>query len=379
MKPINLAHVLGSLDYGGVESLALDLLKRLSPNVVRSSVYYIGESIPTRKVEFEETGAPFVHCPYSSHRRRGFITRLASLFRERSVDAVLCYCFGNHAWVCMAAHWAGVRRSYVTVQSSPTRDRRAQQKNFILSQLARPFCSGEIAASKRVRQELIEGLRLPEQRVVVIENACAVKEIAHRAQQARSQRLQSNVPVVLMVSRMDDAKDHTTLIKACASLIRSGLELRLRFAGDGPAKSSHEALCNQEGIQNSVEFLGTRTDIPELLGKSDVAVLSTRTEGFAISLIEAMSARTPVIATDIPACREVLDSGRCGVLVAANNPEALADSIRRLIGDRALADPLVHAGYARVAREYDIERALNKYTDLLADSGKVPRIMTEVA
>lgn len=181
----------------------------------------------------------------------------------------------------------------------------------------------------------------------------------------RRQRAMHKPPVVLMVARMDDAKDQPTLIQACAHLIRSGFRIQLRLAGDGPERSNHEALCHSEGIESSVEFLGNRTDIPELLGACDIAVLATHTEGFGIVLAEAMSAGASVIATDIPVCRDVLDSGRCGLLVPPRNAEALADAIRRLLEDDVLRYNLVHEGFARASEFYDIEHLVNSYAALL--------------
>jgi glycosyltransferase involved in cell wall biosynthesis len=366
--PVRVAHVIGALTFGGVESIALNLMRRLPSDVINSDVYYIGDTLTDRKREFEDAAASFVHCPYHSPRRLDFILRLSAAFKKNQVEAVLSYSFGNHAWISMAARLAGVRRCYVTVQGSPTRDRAASQKNSVLAHLARPFCTGEIAASKQVGNELTEVLRLPGRRVHVIENACDVTEIAKRAARARSGREMNNPPVVLMIARMDDAKDHETIIRACALLTRSGRPVRLRLAGDGPDRAKHEALCRSEGVEDAVEFLGNRTDIPELLGTSDIAVLATHTEGFGIVLAEAMSASTPVIATDIPVCREVLDSGRCGLLVTPRDVNALAAAVTRLLEDKSLRNQLAVEAYARVAGSYDINLLVSKYIRLLVGS-----------
>jgi len=365
-SPVKVAHVLGALNYGGVESLALDLLHRFPGNVIQSSVYYIGERLTERQRDFAGAAAEFVHCPYVPPHRIRFIRQLAMKLRQSGVDAVLSYSFGNHAWVSMAAYLAGTRRAYVTVQGSPMRDRPTRRKSFILTQLARPFCSGEIAASNQVHDELVNGLRVPRARVQVIENACAVREIAELAARARRQKPAGGPPVVTMVSRMDDAKDHNTLIRACAILMRSGFPVRLRFAGAGPNRTAHESFCWREGVREHVEFLGNRTDVPELLGSSDLAVLATHTEGFGLVLAEAMSAKTPVIATDLPVCREVLDFGRCGLLVPPRDPDALAAAIHRLLADDALRNQLIDAGFERASRKYDISRAVDQYARLLA-------------
>ncbi|HEX8847110.1 MAG TPA: glycosyltransferase [Pyrinomonadaceae bacterium] len=367
--PIRVAHVIGALSFGGVEAIALDLLRRLPSETVRSNVYYIGEELTERRREFEEASERFVHCPYRSPRRVNFVRRLSATFRQDDIDSVLSYSFGNHAWVSMAARLAGVRRCFVTVQGSPTRDRSTQRKSSILAHLARPFCTGEIAASKQVGDELVRGLRLPQRRVHIVNNACNVSEIAGRAAKVRRERAKNDPPIVLMVARMDDAKDQPTLIRACAQLIRSGFTVRLRFAGDGPDRAKHEALCRDEGIKGFVEFLGSRSDVPELLGECDLAVLATHTEGFGIVLAEAMSAGTPVIATDIPVCRDVLDSGKCGLLVPPRNAEALADAIRRLLKDEALREGLAREGFTRAVELYDIQHLVGKYAALLTGNG----------
>lgn len=365
MAPVRVAHVIGAMNFGGVEAIALDLLRRLPSGIIRSNVYYIGEALPGRRHEFEEAAERFVHCPYRSPHRVNFIRRLSAIFRQDHVESVLSYSFGNHAWISMAARLAGVRRCFVTVQGSPTRNLSIQRRNSVLAHLARPFCTGEIAASKQVGDDLIKGLRLPQSRVHIVNNACDVSEIAERATKVRRERAKNNPPTILMVARMDDAKDQPTLIQACARLIRSGFRVRLRLAGDGPDRAKHEALCRIEGIEGFVEFLGSRTDIPELLGASDIAVLATHTEGFGIVLAEAMSAGTPAISTDISVCRDVLNSGLCGLLVPTRNVEALADAIRRLLEDDDLRDRLARRGFARAAELYDIKHLVSKYAALL--------------
>lgn len=365
------------MNFGGVEAIALDLLKRLPSAAVLSNVYYVGEELTERHQEFEEAADRFAHCPYSSPHRVGFVRRLSAHFRHDDIESVLSYSFGNHAWISMAASLAGAHRCFVTVQGSPMRDRSTHWKSCVLAHLARPFCTGEIAASKQVGDQLIKGLRLPQRRVHIVNNACDVFGINARAAKVRRQSAKKDPPIILMVARMDDAKDQPTLIRACARLIRSGLPLRLRFAGDGRGRAGHEALCVREGIEGFVEFLGSRTDVPELLGASDLAVLATHTEGLPVTLTEAMSAGTPVIATDIPVCRDVLDSGRCGLLVPPRNPDALANAIRRLLEDGALRERLTREGFARAAELYDMEPMVSRYAALLTGINGTSKISSK--
>lgn len=361
---MKVGHVIGALGYGGVESMALHLLRRLPTDRIRSIVYYTGEEQSVRFGEFSDAAVRFHHCPYYPPHRIDFIRRLATVFRKDPVDAVLTYSFGNHAWICLAARLARIQRCYARVEGSPLRGFATRWRCLILAQLARPFCTGEVAISHCVRKDLVHGLWIPPSRIHVIENGCAVEEIAERAAAIRCQRIRGDIPNVLMIARMDDAKDHRTLIRACATLIHAGFAVRLRLAGEGPARTEHEALSALEGIGDAVEFLGNCTNVPELFGASDVTVLATNTEGFGLVLAEAMAAGTPIIATDLPVCREVLDSGRCGVLVPPRNPEALAGAIRRVLEDASLRQQITGAAAQRVRVLYDIRLAVDGHVQL---------------
>ena len=95
-------------------------------------------------------------------------------------------------------------------------------------------------------------------------------------------------------------------------------------------------------------FWGPRSDVPELLGQMDVFAFSTtRDEGFGIALIEAMAAGLPVVASDVPACREVLDDGAAGILVPAGDPAPLAQAIGALLSSERAKSGLGRPGPAR--------------------------------
>ncbi len=104
-------------------------------------------------------------------------------------------------------------------------------------------------------------------------------------------------------------------------------EFRLRLVGDGRLRIDLEALARKLEIDKKVEFLGSRNDVPELLGSADIFIFSARQEGLGSVLLEAMAAGLPIIATDVPACRELLEEGGYGTLVRRNDPDALARAI----------------------------------------------------
>ncbi|HSW50051.1 MAG TPA: glycosyltransferase [Bryobacteraceae bacterium] len=363
---IRVAHVLGSLIHGGVQTTALRLIRGLERQTLSQVVLYEFANDGDMRREFEEA-VEVRHCPYRRGHRLEFARRLAGALKEERADVVLCHAFGNHALVGLAAKLAGVPRTYALVTMEPASLRRGWWRTYALVQGARLFCDSEIAVSESVGKSLVEQLHLPSRRVIVIPNGCDVTEVERRAVEAR-RRAPREGWRILMVSRMSEPKDHTTLLAAVALLRAKGRPAELFLAGDGRRRGEHEAAARRLGIEECTHFLGTRADVPELLGSSDVSVLSTESEGLGIALLESMAAGTPVVATDVPSCREVLDGGKCGVLFPRRDAAALARELETVLGDAAYREQLTRAARLRVREHYDLGLMAERYGRLLRGS-----------
>jgi glycosyltransferase involved in cell wall biosynthesis len=104
--------------------------------------------------------------------------------------------------------------------------------------------------------------------------------------------------------------------------------VQLWLVGDGSQRQRLENLSTSLGLADAVTFLGSRRDVPALLGQSDVFVFSTtREEGLGTVLIEALAAGLPIVASDVPACSEALAAGRWGTLVPPSDPAAMAAAL----------------------------------------------------
>lgn len=368
-RRLRIVHVLGAMDYGGVESVALRLMRTMDPDQFEHAVISTAVSAGPRQQEFAGlSGAAFSECPYEPGRRGEFVLRMRRALQALEPDRVLAYSLGNHAMVALAARLAGIRQVYVRVAGSPLRDFATRWKSAVLAQVARPFCRGEIAVSREVARQLVTGLGLPAHRVHTIPNGCDVEQIRRRASAARASVRDRRGLLLLMISRMDDAKDQETLLRASSLLLRSGKANRVQLAGDGPKRPYLEAVAKALQVAGSVEFLGNRTDIPELLGRCDMLVHSTHTEGFPNVLIEAMAAETPVLASDLPVTREVLENGDCGLLAPGRDPYALANAIVRVAQDATLRRNLLRRATDRVERLYDVQQMARRYASLLQGS-----------
>lgn len=155
-------------------------------------------------------------------------------------------------------------------------------------------------------------------------------------------------PVVLTVGRLVKQKGHRYLLRAIAKVP----DAVFVFAGDGPERHDIEKEIDALGIGERAYLLGHRQDIPELLGSCDIFVLPSLFEGHPLSILEAMAAGKPVVASDIRGVDEIITNGETGCLVPPGNPDALASTIQGLIDDPDRVREIASAGNKRVIEEF---------------------------
>lgn len=359
-------HVLNGLHAAGIESLALQLIAH-SPPGVQAELLNTNRQVQDQAAalaELQRNGQ--LAALHQWRRYDGVAAALRSfwLCRQQHPDALLIYpCNRPMLWVALGARLAGVRLLAVAVQNTAPEDAR---RLVIWHRLLRWFrrlgvvavpCTEAIVSSL---QPLPRRLRLGP----VIPNGCDVQRIAHRASAARARRPQGDTSRVLMVARLDPIKDQATLLRAFAAVQQPGWQLQL--VGEGPDRSRLEALAAELGLDPARVFLGRRNDIPELLGQADLFAFSTTpAEGFGIVLIEAMAAGLPVIASDVPACREVLQGGAAGKLLPPGNAAAWAERLAELMGSTEALQALAMRAQAHAA-SYDIRHTAEQWYQLLS-------------
>ena len=138
--------------------------------------------------------------------------------------------------------------------------------------------------------------------------------------------------------------------------------MQLAIAGDGPEREKLTLLARDLGIADEVAFLGFRDDAVRLYAAADMFVLSSITEGMSLSMLEAMAAGLPVVATDgAGGNSQVVREGETGLLVAPRDPAALAAAICRLSTDAGLRARMGAAGRARVEQHFSLRTTTRRY------------------
>jgi glycosyltransferase involved in cell wall biosynthesis len=180
-------------------------------------------------------------------------------------------------------------------------------------------------------------------------------------------------PNVMMVSRMLWSKGVGELVDAASRLKEAGRPIRVTLVGapdpENPASIPERQLKKWEAL-GLVEWLGHRTDVRDLWRVASIAVLpTTYGEGVPKALIEAAACARPIVATDVPGCREIVVDGETGILVPPKDTDALLDAIKRLADDGSLRKSMGEKGRAHAAEGFSeeavIESTLACYDSLL--------------
>jgi glycosyltransferase involved in cell wall biosynthesis len=173
-----------------------------------------------------------------------------------------------------------------------------------------------------------------------------------------------------MVARIAPAKDHATLIRAAAIVLREMPEVRFLMVGDHsstPQYREHyqsvQSILNATGVQSSFIFTGLRQDVTRLTAAMDVCALSTNSEGFPLVLLEAMALVKPVVATEVGGVPELIREGENGLMHRHADAEDLAAKLLSLLQHPERARVLAESGYQDIVTRFtpaDNSAALQK-------------------
>jgi glycosyltransferase involved in cell wall biosynthesis len=212
--------------------------------------------------------------------------------------------------------------------------------------LVRPLTTATICVSELERSNGLAARTCVAEQTVVIPNAVDVRG-APRAQGQRSR------PLLIAVGRLRPPKDFETLLNALALLPADAFEARI--VGDGPQRGQLEAQLARLGLEDRVRLEGERRDVPALLADADAFVLSSRSEGLPVSVLEAMAAGLPVVASAVGGVGELVVDGETALLVRPADADALAGALSTIVAEPTIRRRLGDAGRARAEELFDFE------------------------
>jgi len=358
-KTITAVHVLNGLNFGGVEVNCLNVLKHVPENS-RNILVNLDPVVVDMLDQFKSIpNLEIVDINCHKGHRLNFVIRMALLLIKREPDIIINHPFGVHIYSALAGRLAVVPVIKVLAGNPPPDDQSTRRKIKIILFISRLLGVNVYSCSRYVHEKFSNLAKLPAGSHPVF-YGCDIKAIQEKAYANHQRRTNFSEKIIGMVARLNKIKDHRTLIKAFKKVFDKNSDTRLWIIGEGEEKGMLIKLVNELKLSGSVVFLGNCSNISERLGAMDVFTFSTtQDEGFGIALIEAMAAGLPIVASDVPACREVLDG--VGILVPEGDIDALAQAIEKLLNSPEKRTKLGEAAYKRVENLYGIKRAVEEY------------------
>ena len=362
-------HFVDSATYGGCEAVISQLLDGLSRTSWRPVLFYHeAPGIARLLDEARRRDVPTQAVPPMTNRNvTGTLWRFARELRR--AEATLFHLHLNWPlagrYTIAAARLGGVMGVVASSHLiTPVSDVRFGMLRHRFRTMA---LDRYLAVSSEVESRLCGDFGVPESKVRVVRNGVPLAAFDCSPDPVLRDMLGAGgtAPIVLTAARLHHQKGHVHLLEAAALVP----EARFVIVGDGPERETLEALARTLGVESRVRFLGYREDIAQLLASCDLFVLPSLYEGLPISVLEAMAAGKPVIATAIGGTREAVIDGVTGLLVPPADSRALAAGIRRVIADGSLALRLGESGRARAIAEFSsrsmVRGIVNVYDELV--------------
>ena len=358
--------------FGGAEALARQVAVGLDPERFESILcvtrWTPDERAAAMRDEIEASGTGFIGMKRKGRLDIGAWRRLVAEMRERRIDILHTHKIGSNFWGALIAPRVPVPVfvAHEHTWSWQGKPHRKLTDRFLIARRAAAF----VAVSEADRARMVDIEHVPPERTRFIPNGIEAPVATRGPAEVREELgIPAGAPVVGMVAVLRPQKAYDVLVRAAAILRREVPGVRVLIVGgeENPRaelRRGLEDLAGELGLGETLMFTGARRDAFDIIGTFDVAALSSDFEGSPISILEYMEAGKPVVATRVGGVPDQVVDGETGILVAPQNPEALAAAIAGLLNDRSRAEAMGRAGRERRRAEFSIEATTRRVEEL---------------
>lgn len=358
----NILHLIETSGPGGAEKMLINLVESLVLGDYKSIIGLMKDGWLSRVLS--DLGYEILILPHTRSIDFKFARNLISVIKRKKIDVLHAHEFAMNAYGSMASAITGV--PIVTT---------VHGKNYFGERLRRRLAyrfvsrhSKMVAVSNDIADYLMKTIGICAKNIVTIHNGVRLdgfrKDGSARNRIRETLGLSDDQPLLGTVGNLYPVKGHIYLIKATAIVKKTVPDVKTVIAGRGELLDRLKVEVSRIGLENNIEFLGFREDIPQLMQAMDIFILPSLSEGTPLSILEAMASQIPVVATDVGGLSEIVENGKTGFLVPSEDPESLAEKILLVLENRELAGKMALEARKKVEKEYDLNIMVKKYVDL---------------
>lgn len=234
-----------------------------------------------------------------------------------------------------------------------------------------------IAISQVIAKHMMDDFKVPFRRIRLVYRGVDIEKFKYREPDESAK----GEYTIGIIGRLSPIKGHKYFLRAVSKVIKSVPRVKALVVGDvSPDKERYkqelESLVNRLGLSRYVEFLGRRSDIPDILARLDVLVMaSTVPEGFGRVIIEAFAAGVPVVATRVGGITEIIRDGENGLLVSPEDPQSMAEAVVKILKDRKLAKEITQRARKDAEERFNLDRMITETVRVYEEALEVKRIL----
>ncbi|MHB1286443.1 MAG: glycosyltransferase [Leptospirales bacterium] len=366
---LSVCHILPGLPLHGAENLLFQICRHMNPEEVRTSVLLIVDKGPLVK-EFEELGIPVTLIKKNGRYDFLIIKKIWNFLKEGQFDVVHTHLFTANLWGRLGTIF--LDKSVITSAHSVVSGKNKPNSwvERMLDRMLVRFTDAVLCVTPQVMRSLrLEG-GLPREKLVTIDNGIDLSiacDPVTRLEARNSLGLPTESPVLALVGRFSQPKNHIGLIEALPSVRERFPGLSVLFVGDGELEAKIRLAVQAHDLEDVVHFLGLRRDIPIILKALDAMVIPSFWEGLPIVLLEAMASRVPVIASRVGGIPDVITNGLTGLLVDCD-VHSLSKGLIWALENPIKMSQMAEAAFELALERYDIRKTALQYTDLYRSS-----------
>jgi glycosyltransferase involved in cell wall biosynthesis len=366
----DIGFVIGNLNkgHGGAQQLLFDICRHLPESEFDTTVYYMfGEG--TYAPQFETRGTTVIDLEASSNYDTLSFKNLVSYLKNSEHDILQTNSPISGVWGRVAGALGNIPH-IVSVEHSVHTG--YPLLNRVANGITLPLSDTIVGVSNAVTNSLLpwEQFLLQEgTRIRVIRNGVDMSDSEDKSVKNgdifSETPISAKKPIIGSVGRFTEAKGYKYLLRSFPEIKQNCADAQLLLIGDGELMPDLKRKARATGYSEDVFFTGFISNVFPYLSSFDIAVFPSLWEGFGLTPVEAMATKCPVVASDIPAFREVINDA--GLLVESKDELGLAEAVISLIEDPTRREKLGEKGYERAVEHFSIERTVEEYADLYRD------------
>ena len=377
---IKVMQIISNLDIGGAQEVVRTLAKYLAEDGHQPVVCTLKDG-PLRQ-DIEQMGIPvevvpgkrhsIVALPYFLADMARLRRSLADLIEKHQVDVVQTHLLRSLDFLVLTLKWGTrLRLVFWTIHNYNFTLRSEHLPRFswllgpkrvahrLLYRLMARWVDGFIGVSEAIRPSLLTEIGDIEDKITIISNGVDIARYQRSVDSVRIRQalgFAEDARLMAMVGTFKRQKGHAFLIEATSQIIERFPDLHILLIGDGELRGEMEVQVQARNLDNNIHFLGSRSDIPDLLAVSDFFVLPSLWEGLPMALLEAMASALPIIATKVSGSQQVMVSQETGLLIDPGDADQLAEAMATMLTQPEEAKAMGQAAFEQVDSFYSARK-----------------------